>query len=106
MLLKIIIIINLVWQSVFLIGAVESISKLSKLGTGHTFTFGYLWLTLLWGFGVSANLLLLIYLLKTKKNIEIKKQVIIGLLLVMIPITISYIIGGYYQLNLINIVSQ
>lgn len=103
---KVVVIINLIWQSVFLVGSIESFTKLSRLGVVNTISFGYLWPSLLWGLSIMANLFYLIYLIKLKENIKQKKFLFFSFLLVIAPIAFSYLIGQYYQFKFFNVLMK
>lgn len=106
MLAKITVSLNLIWQSVFLVGAVESVTKLNKLGVANVFSFGELWPTILWGSGVISNLFFLIYLFKLKGTNNNKKTLLFSILLAVVPFVLSYLVGSYYQIKFLNSITQ
>jgi uncharacterized BrkB/YihY/UPF0761 family membrane protein len=100
---KIIVVINLLWQSIFLAGSIESfvITK-PYYPERNFFSFGYLWPSLLWSISFLANLFLLIYLFRLKNNAKRKIYIFFALLLTITPIIFGQILSRYYTLQAID----
>lgn len=48
--------LTLVWQTVFLVGAVEMAAKIQNSKIGNITDFGFLWPGFLWGLSMAGNL--------------------------------------------------
>lgn len=106
MLTKIVIVLSLVINSVFLWGSVEKLAVFSKTSF-QIYSFGFLWPSLVWSLFFIISLLYLIYLQKLgSKNLIQTKHLLFGIVILLAPHIIGYILGMYYTMQTINIINS